>query len=100
MVSRLIDANDVRPLLYAINVKMPPYSAVGDGVADDTSKIQAAIDASTTAGHGLVYFPKGTYLISSSLTPVGRWHGIQGEGCENTKILTASNTIKDRKSVV
>ncbi|HEX2613999.1 MAG TPA: glycosyl hydrolase family 28-related protein [Nitrososphaera sp.] len=47
------------------NVKQ--YGAVGDGVSDDTSEIQAAINALPSSG-GTVFFPAGTYLISSSLT--------------------------------
>lgn len=43
------------------------YGAVGNGVADDTSGIQAAIDAANTAGGGTVFFPEGTYLISASI---------------------------------
>ena len=41
------------------------YGALGDGVIDDTTAIQAAIDA---AGTGIVFFPAGTYLVTSTLT--------------------------------
>lgn len=46
-----------------INVKKPPYSAVGDGVADDTAAIQAAWDAAKETG-SRVWLPPGEYLIS------------------------------------
>ncbi len=42
--------------------------AAGDGVADDTAEIQAAIDAANAAGGGEVFIPEGTFLISASLT--------------------------------
>lgn len=38
------------------------YGAVGDGVTDDTAAIQAAINAASG-----IYFPNGTYLVSSAL---------------------------------
>lgn len=41
------------------------YGAVGNGIADDTTKIAAAIAAQTAGGS--VYFPAGTYLISTRL---------------------------------
>ncbi|MFI0265644.1 right-handed parallel beta-helix repeat-containing protein [Streptomyces luteogriseus] len=49
------------------NVKA--YGAKGDDVANDRAAIQAAIDAATAAGGGVVYLPKGTYRISSPLLP-------------------------------
>lgn len=48
------------------NVKA--YGAVGDGVANDTAAIQAALDAVKAAGGGKVYIPVGTYKITTSLT--------------------------------
>lgn len=49
-----------------INVKAAPYNAKGDGSTDDTTAIQAAINAA--AAGQVVYFPKGTYIVSSTLT--------------------------------
>ncbi|KAH6617808.1 glycoside hydrolase family 55 protein [Chaetomium sp. MPI-SDFR-AT-0129] len=54
------------------------YGAVGDGVTDDTAAINAAINdgnpcnkgcVSTTETPALIYFPSGTYLISSPVNP-------------------------------
>ena len=39
------------------NVKHPDFGAKGDGVTDDASAIQTAIDVG-----GIVFFPVGTYL--------------------------------------
>lgn len=49
------------------NVKR--YGAVGDGVADDTAAIRLALSVAESAGGGDVYFPSGTYIVSSSDTP-------------------------------
>lgn len=45
----------------AINVKDVAYGAVGDGLTNDTVAIQSAL-----AVGGLIYFPTGTYLISTA----------------------------------
>jgi hypothetical protein len=46
-----------------VSVKDSPFGAVGDGITDDTAAIQAAINENTR-----LYFPAGTYKISSGLT--------------------------------
>lgn len=46
---------------YDFNVKS--YGAKGDGVADDTDAIQAAIDACCNAGGGTVFIPNGIYRL-------------------------------------
>jgi hypothetical protein len=52
-------------------VSVRDFGAVGDGVADDTAAIQAAITAAhiggQSAGNKAVYLPAGVYLISASL---------------------------------
>lgn len=50
----------------AISVK--DFGAVGDGVADDTAAIQAAITAVGATGGGTVFFPAGTYSLSAALS--------------------------------
>jgi hypothetical protein len=46
-------------------VDVRAYGVTGDGSTDDTSNIQAAIDASSEGD--IIYFPAGTYLISAPL---------------------------------
>lgn len=42
------------------------YGATGNGTTDDREAIQDAIDACGAAGGGVVYFPKGDYLLDSA----------------------------------
>ncbi|KAK8037907.1 glucan 1-3-beta-glucosidase [Apiospora phragmitis] len=64
---------------YPVFRNVKDYGAKGDGVADDTAAINNAITtpgnrcgkgcASTTTTPVVLYFPAGTYLISSSIIP-------------------------------
>jgi len=43
------------------------FGAVGNGTADDTIAIQAAMDYVEAQGGGTLFFPRGTYLITSTI---------------------------------
>ncbi|MEC0265133.1 glycosyl hydrolase family 28-related protein [Paenibacillus anseongense] len=65
------------------NVK--DYGAKGDGVTDDTSAIQKAINAAGKYG-GKVFFPPGTYKVTSTLYV--RYHNITLEGASpNSSVI-------------
>jgi hypothetical protein len=76
---------------YAVcaNVKDPPYSAAGDGLVDDTSAIQQAIDdcPSGTA----VLLPAGNYKITSTLEIFEKAIVLRGEGPDKTRIYHAGD---------
>jgi polygalacturonase len=52
------------------NVKS--YGAKGDGTTNDTTAIQAALDAANSAGGGEVRLPSGTYKITTALVPYSK----------------------------
>lgn len=65
----IADHESIAVLLNSqFNVKDPDYGAVGDGSTDDTTAIQAALDAADAAGGGIVFFPLGDYKITTALT--------------------------------
>jgi hypothetical protein len=70
-----------------VNVK--DFGAVGNGVADDTAEIQAAV-AYALANAKPVYIPAGTYLVSSTIT-AGSSITIRGDGKSSTLKPTISN---------
>lgn len=68
------------------NVK--DYGAIGNGTVDDTAAFLAAI----AADNGPVFVPKGTYLISSSLT-LGYGQSIVGTSKTDSIIVMETNNI-------
>lgn len=66
-------------------ISVKDFGAVGNGVADDTAAIQAAIDAaeanvSLYNGGSTVYIPTGSYLVTATLTVRTGQITICGEG--------------------
>lgn len=48
-------------------ISVKDFGAAGNGVADDTAEIQAALDYADTVNGCTIYFPAGIYLISNPL---------------------------------
>ena len=73
------------------------YGAAGDGIANDTAEIQAAIDAAASAGGGVVFFPAGTYLVtpmsSPALAVTSNNITLQGSGNQNTILKKTTNGV-------
>lgn len=79
------------------SVSVKDFGAVGDGVTDDTAAIQAAVTyAYAQLGH-CVYFPTGTYLMSSTITmgntagTYGTYCHFKGEGATSVIKTTGAN---------
>ena len=66
-----------------LNVKR--FGAAGDGITDDTAALQRVLEAAKTAAPATVYFPAGTYLVTSFLTVPGNV-GWAGNGMNMTEI--------------
>jgi parallel beta-helix repeat protein len=75
--------------LGIINVKDAPFNAKGDGIKDDTSAIQNAVNASKAKGGGIVFFPEGTYVSNNIKLPSGVT--LQGSGRGVTTIKLRNN---------
>jgi hypothetical protein len=70
---------------YLIDVKSAPYNAVGDGISDDTTKLQAAFNDGITYNLS-VFVPAGTYRTTANISVVGNNVMIYGAGGVLSKI--------------
>ncbi len=66
------------------------FGARGDGTTDDTAAIQAAIDSVAATGGGVIWFPRGVYLITAKLR-IKDLVSLWGEGPGLSIIRTATN---------
>lgn len=82
------------PDRFADVVNVKDFGAKGDGVTDDTTSIQAAIDFASSRGGDIVYFPAGTYIQNDSLV-IRNGVRLVGAGDWITTIKKASGMNKD-----
>lgn len=76
----------------AIYLSDSRFGAKGDGIADDTAALQAAIDAvADTTRQGIVFIPQGHYRLTRTLYI---WPGVRliGYGAERPEFVLAANT--------
>lgn len=86
------DLNALNTELASKSVNVKNYGAKGDGVADDTSAVQNAINS--IAAGGILFLPKGIYVISAPLEITNSNIMFLGAGKGNTIIKqTTSNKI-------
>jgi Pectate lyase superfamily protein len=83
------------PALLPTDIFLPPdanvanvkdYGAVGDGKTDDTTALQQALNANR-----YVYLPRGTYLVSKTLTTEPKRVILQGESQQGSIIRLKNN---------
>jgi hypothetical protein len=79
----------VGPVAY--NVK--GYGALGDGATDDTTAVQAAIDAAAAVGGGIVFAPAGTYICETLTMKTGVY--LTGVGQATTIFKLKASTDDD-----
>lgn len=73
-----------------LSVKAYPFCAKGDGVTDDTSAIQRAINAAYTR---TVFFPTGVYKITLPLNVIARGITLLGEQFGNVALVQYTDNL-------
>jgi polygalacturonase len=66
------------------------FGAVGNGSANDTAAIEAALTAAGIAAPSTVYFPSGTYLVTSALKAPNNVSWL-GDGMDATEIRLSTS---------
>jgi hypothetical protein len=82
------------PLANTISVREDRFGAVGNGVADDTAAIQAAVDYAITNDVKTVYFPPGSYKISAPIIVAKK------NGAGSAWDYVATNLVGDGRKVL
>ena len=74
-------------------ISVKDYGAIGNGIADDSSAITAAILVLNSAGSGVLYFPDGNYLVTSPLPAITANCLILGNGMTSADGLSVGSQI-------
>lgn len=67
------------------------FNAKGDGIAEDTLAIQNAMNAVSSEGGGIVYVPKGSYLVNRINVPLNV--SLIGSGKFTTKFIAYGSLV-------
>jgi len=70
------------------------YGAHADGVTDDSSYVQAAVDAAHAAGGGTVYMPAGTYFFHRKVTLGGDTVDVDGKNLTGLGLMQVNVNVK------
>ncbi|KAJ6608599.1 glycoside hydrolase family 55 protein [Mycena sp. CBHHK59/15] len=91
------------PLSYQVFRNVKDFGAKGDGIADDTGAINDAISSggrcggvgcnSSTVTPAIVYFPRGTYLVSRSI--IAYYYTQLVGDAKNPPTLLAASSFRD-----
>jgi len=80
------------------------FGAKGDGVADNTVPIQAAMNAAYNKGGGIVYFPQGIYVTDAIALPIYPYRviliGAGREACKLQPLKADTPIIQGASAVV
>ncbi len=86
-------ARTIKAKFSELSVSVKDFGAAGDGLAIDTTAIQAAINRVAFLGGGEVYFPPGTYLVDLGLTCSTDGVSFRGAGRAVSILKTTSGTL-------
>lgn len=84
----------VKDEIEEVHINARRFGALGNGIKDDTTAIQAALNAASALGAGVVFLPRGTYLATALTVPGGvtlRGAGVGATSVKNTN--TANNLL-------
>jgi sugar lactone lactonase YvrE len=82
----------------AVYLAAPEFAVRGDGQADDSAAIQAAIDKAGGTGEGIVFVPSGRYRLTRTIY---MWSGVRviGYGATRPVFLLADATPGYQKGI-
>ncbi len=92
-VNQTVTASGVSAVARSVDAKLKDivsvkdFGAVGNGVADDTTAIQAAVNASSGK---VLFFPAGTYVVSSIITLISNVRLLGENGMSVIKLASQS----------
>lgn len=76
-----------------LSISVKDFGAKGDGLAIDTTAVQAAVNRVAFLGGGIVYFPPGTYLIDQQLSLASK-NGVSFAGAGSlVSVLKNTSTL-------